>query len=106
MVAVKVLWEGSNNSNQLTDFLEKYTTSVHSYRVIRREVLFYSNLHHDNLTQLCGVRTNPFMLLMELAPLGCLSSILKQYRTANSVLAPPVLKESMCQVSTFNHEPQ
>lgn len=67
--------------------------------MIRKEVLFLSTLHHDNLTQLCGVCTNPFMLLMELAPLGSLGSILKQYRAANSVLTPAVLQATMCQVS-------
>jgi len=50
---------------------------------------------------LCGVCTNPFMLLMELAPLGSLASILKQYREYHSVLTPAVLQASMCQVIDY-----
>ena len=99
MVAVKIINDGSNQANNLTDFLSNYTTSVQSYREIRKEVSFLSSLHHDNLTQLCGVCTNPFMLLMELAPLGSLDSILKDYREVNAVLTPSVLQASMCQVS-------
>jgi len=95
---VKIITDQSKRIKQLTDFLSSYTASVENYRVIRKEVLFLSTLHHDNLTQLCGVCTNPFMLLMELAPLGSLASILKQYRAVNSVLAPAVLQVSMCQV--------
>jgi len=95
---VKIITEESKFTRQLKDFLSSYTASVENYRVIRKEVLFLSTLHHDNLTQLCGVCTNPFMLLMELAPLGSLASILKQYRAVNSVLAPAVLQASMCQV--------
>ena len=99
MVAVKIIKDEAKCIKRLTDFLSNYTTSVENYRVIRKEVLFLSTLHHDNLTQLCGVCTNPFMLLMELAPLGSLGSILKQYRAANSVLTPAVLQATMCQVS-------
>ena len=83
----------------LADFLNNYTTSVEGYKLIRREVNFLSTLHHENLTQLCGVRTNPFMLLTELAPFGSLSTVLKQYRCANKVLAPAVLQASVYQVN-------
>ena len=84
---------------KLTDFLDGYTTCVKDYRMIRKEVLFLSTLHHHNLTQLCGLRTNPFMILIELAPLGSLGSILKQFRSANQVLTPAVLQASVYQVN-------
>ena len=88
----------SNHARSLTEFLNNYTTSLHSYREIRKEVSFLSTLHHDNLTQLSGISTNPYMLLIELAPLGSLGSILKQYRAASKILSPVLLQESMLQV--------
>ena len=99
MVAVKIISEELQGAQKFTDFLNSYTTSVKGYRMIRKEVLFLSTLHHEHLTQLCGVSTHPFMLLMELAPLGSLSSILKKYRAANQVLPPAILQASMHQVS-------
>ena len=96
---MKIINDGLQDTHKLTDFLSSYTTSVQSYRMIRKEVLFLSTLCHHNLTQLCGVSTHPLMLLMELAPLGSLSSILKQYRNANQVLSPAVLQASTFQVS-------
>ena len=81
--------------------MDSYTTSVHSYREIRKEVSFLSSLHHDNLTQLSGISTNPFMLLIELAPLGSLAGILKQYRAASKLLSPVLLQASMLQVRSY-----
>lgn len=68
---------------------------------IRKEVSFLSALHHENLTKLCGVSTNPYMLLIELAPLGSLGAILKQYRAANTILTPVLLQASMLQVCSY-----
>lgn len=93
--------DGSKKAKSLTDFLNNYTTSLHSYREIRKEVSFLSTLHHDNLTQLSGISTNPFMLLIELAPLGSLGSILKQYQAASKILSPVLLQASMLQVRIY-----
>jgi len=85
----------------MTDYLDNYTVSLKGYQMIRKEVSFLSTLHHENLTQLCGVSTNPYMLLIELAPLGSLRTIIKEYRTADMALATPVLCKSMTQVKCF-----
>lgn len=98
-VAVKIIHIGLTRAKTLADFLSNYTTSVEGYKLIRREANFLSTLHHDNLTKLCGVRTNPFMLLIELAPFGSLSTVLKQYHKAKDVLAPAVLQASVYQVN-------
>jgi len=87
----------------ITDYLENYTVSLQGYQMIRKEVSFLSTLHHDNLTQLCGVSTNPFMLLIELAPLGSLRTIIKEYRTVDMALAPPVLCQAMAQVCRLKY---
>ena len=70
--------------------------------MIRREVNFISTLSHPHLTQLSGVRTHPFMLLIELAPLGSLSTILKQYQRVNEVLTPAALQVSVYQVKLLH----
>ena len=98
LVAVKIISDGLNKAKQLTDFFNNYTTSVEEYRMIRREVSFISTLCHPHLTQLSGLRTNPFMLLIELAPLGSLSTILKHYQSAKELLTPAVLQASVYQV--------
>ena len=98
-MAIKIITDELQCAQKLTDYLDHYITTVQGYRMIRKEVLFLSTLRHQNLTQLCGVSTHPFMLMMELAPLGSLSSILKQYRAANQVLTPEALQASMHQVS-------
>lgn len=69
------------------------------YREIRQEVVFLSALDHPHLTQLSGVRTKPYMcLLLELAPLGSLRLILKEYQQNNLVLEPLTLKTTTLQV--------
>ena len=93
-----MIHDGIQKTKKLAEFMKNYTTSVEGYRVIRKEVNFLSSLRHCHLTPLCGVRTNPFMLLIELAPLGSLSTILKQYQRTNKVLTPAVLQASLYQV--------
>lgn len=97
LVAIKVITD-SPITTTITDYLNDYKISVASYQTIRKEVSFLSSLHHENLTQLCGVCTNPFMLLIELAPLGSLRSVLNDYQTANAALSSPVLCQSIKQV--------
>lgn len=70
--------------------------------MVRKEVAILSKLNHKNLTQLCGIFTNPMMMLIELAPMGSLSSILKEYKAANALVVPSVLRASMYQASSMN----
>ena len=97
LVAIKLITE-SPLTVTITQFLSNYKTSTASYQMIRKEVSFLSSLHHKNLTQLCGVCTNPFMLLIELAPLGSLRSVISDYQTANAAISSPVLCQSIQQV--------
>ena len=70
--------------------------------MVRKEVAILSKLNHKNLTQLCGIFTNPMMMLIELAPMGSLSSILKEYKAANALVVPSVLRAAMYQASSLN----
>ena len=97
LVAIKLITD-SPITVTITQYLSDYKTSTASYQMIRKEVSFLSSLHHKNLTQLCGVCTNPFMLLMELAPLGSLRSIISDYETAYAAISSPVLCQSIKQV--------
>lgn len=69
------------------------------HREIRQEVAFLSALDHPHLTQLCGVRTQPYIcMLLELAPLGSLRVMLKEYLHNNLVLESLTLKATTLQV--------
>ncbi|XP_065896958.1 leucine-rich repeat serine/threonine-protein kinase 1-like isoform X2 [Dysidea avara] len=100
LVAVKVITDSPIETATITDYLDNYAVSLDNYRMIRKEVSFLSTLHHENLTQLCGVSTNPFMLLIELAPLGSLRNIIKEYRAADMALTSPVLCKSVNQIAS------
>ena len=88
---------------ELLDLSKQPKHLLYSYREIRQEVAFLSTLEHANLTQLCGVRTNPYMcLLLELAPKKSLRAMLKEYRDADVVLEPLTLKNTTMQVSAIS----
>ena len=87
---------------QLLEFSKQPKHLLYAYREIRQEVAFLATLNHPNLTELCGVRTHPYMcLLLELAPKKSLRAILKEYRECNIVLEPTTLKASTMQVRTY-----
>ena len=46
------------------------------YRLLRQEVLFLRNLHHPSIISMVGACMKPMALIMELAPLGSLSTLL------------------------------
>ena len=88
---------------ELLDYSKQPKHLLYAYREIRQEVAFLSTLEHANLTQLCGVRTNPYMcLLLELAPKKSLRAMLKEYRDADVVLEPLTLKNTTMQVSAVS----
>lgn len=60
-VAAKVFHPGSENN---------------PYRLLRQEVLFLRNLHHPSIISMVGACMKPMALIMELAPLGSLSTLL------------------------------
>lgn len=73
---------------------------AYAYREIRKEVHVLSNLESPFVTELLGVKINPYTcILLELAPKGSLNSILKEYAGHDSVLQPITLKCLAHQVS-------
>ena len=75
---------------------------LHAYREIRQEVSFLATLNNPFLTELCGVRTTPYMcLLLELAPKKSLRSMLKEYKECGCTLEPLTLKNTALQVNTM-----
>ena len=70
-----------------------------AYKQIRQEVAFLSNLKHDHVTRLYGVRSSPHLcLLLELAPRRSLRVMLTRYRNCAAVLEPLTLKKAALQV--------
>ena len=105
-VAVKVFLqklEGPMGHSTIAELLNvslEPRNLLHAYREIRQEVAILANLNHPNLTELCGVRTDPHMCLMlELAPKKSLRAMLKAYKECNVVMEPLTLKTSAVQVS-------
>ena len=70
--------------------------------MVRKEVAILTKLNHRNLTQLCGIFINPIMMLTELAPMGSLSKVLKEYKAANALVVPSVLRASIYQVCNLS----
>lgn len=98
LVAVKIINAGVIPNNDVEQFIRKHTVTLKSYQMVRKEVAILAKLNHRNLTQLRGIFINPIMMLIELAPMGSLSSVLKEYKAANTLVVPSVLRASMYQV--------
>ena len=95
----------------IKQYMEKMSTSelleisrepqhlLFAYQQIRQEVAFLSNLKHDHVTRLYGVRSSPHLcLLLELAPRRSLRVMLTRYRDCAAVLEPLTLKKTALQV--------
>lgn len=98
LVAVKVMHNGMISNCDIENFIKSHTITLTSYQMVRKEVAILTKLNHENLTQLCGIFTNPIMMLIELAPMGSLSNVLKEYKAANTLVVPSVLRASIHQV--------
>ena len=105
-VAVKIFMENVEQlleTKSIRDILKESREPSHllyAYHQIRQEVSFLSNLNHPNLTELCGVKTQPMCLLLELAPKKSLRAVLKEYREKGWALEPLSLKVTAKQVCT------
>jgi len=97
-VAVKIICDGVIPTEQIDYYVKNQVLTLSSYLQVRKEVAISTKLNHRNLTQLCGMFTNPLMMLMELAPMGSLSTVLKEYRAADALVVPSVLSNSINQV--------
>lgn len=103
-MAVKIFLQEMDNleSHSISELLQlsKHPKHLlHAYREIRQEVSFLATLNNPFLTELCGVRTNPYMcLLLELAPKKSLRSLLKEYKECGLMLEPLTLKNTALQV--------
>lgn len=99
---MKVIYDKVIPNVDVEQFVKSRTMTLKSYQMVRKEVAILAKLNHQNLTQLCGIFINPIMMLIELAPMGSLSSVLKEYKAANTLVVPSVLRASMYQVCNMN----
>lgn len=108
-VAVKIFTPRDVNMNSISisELLELSMdprNMLYAYRDIRQEVSFLSNLDHQHLTKLYGVRTSPYMcLVLELAPKKNLRAILMEYKECGVALEPLTLKNTTLQVCMGIH---
>ena len=103
-VAVKIFLQEMDNleNHSISELLLLSKRGKHllsAYKEIRQEVSFLATLNNPFLTELCGVRTTPYMcLLLELAPKKSLRSMLKEYKECGLTLEPLTLKNTALQV--------
>lgn len=57
------------------------------------------NLKHPNIVPLIGVCTKPLALILDLAPMGALDQILRNYRRSGSKLDPHILQQIVFQTA-------
>ena len=112
LVAIKVLLPEADSKLQHSSLEQVLQTASsdklipQSYHDVRQEVSILSSLHHDNLTELKGVRIAPIIqgttpmifLMLELAYKNSLRDVLKKYKAAKVLLEPETLKTTICQV--------
>jgi len=57
------------------------------------------NLKHPNIVPLIGVCTKPLALILDLAPMGALDQILRNYRRSGSKFDPHILQQIVFQTA-------
>ncbi|GFS86526.1 hypothetical protein NPIL_84741 [Nephila pilipes] len=70
-----------------------------AYCTARQELNILLSLRHQNIVPLVGVCTRPLALVLQLAPIGALDSILKDYRRSGAKLDVYVLQRIVFQIA-------
>lgn len=70
-----------------------------AYCTARQELNILLSLRHQNIVPLVGVCTRPLALVLQLAPMGALDSILKNYRRSGAKLDVYVIQRIIFQVT-------
>ena len=73
-------------------------STCEAYLNARKELSILLTLKHPNIVPLVGVCLKPLCLLLELAPLGALNEIIKEYRRAGARLSFVTLQKIINQV--------
>ncbi|XP_071041167.1 leucine-rich repeat serine/threonine-protein kinase 1 isoform X3 [Parasteatoda tepidariorum] len=70
-----------------------------AYCTARQELNILLALRHQNIVHLVGVCTKPLALVLQLAPMGALDSILKNYRRSGAKLDVYVMQKIIFQIA-------
>lgn len=70
-----------------------------SYCSARQELNIMLNLKHPNIVPLIGVCTKPLALILDLAPMGALDQVLRNYRRSGSKFDPHILQQIVFQTA-------
>ena len=73
--------------------------SCKAYTTARQELNILLTLRHSNIVPLIGICTKPLALILQLAPLGALDLIIKEYRRSGAQINPHVIQKILLQVS-------
>ena len=73
--------------------------SCKAYCDARREISILLSLRHPHIVPLIGVCTKPLALILQLAPLGALDAIVKEYRRSGAQIDALVVQKILLQVS-------
>lgn len=70
-----------------------------AYCIARQEISILLSLRHSNIVPLIGVCTHPLALILQLAPLGALDLMIKEYRRSGARMNPHVVQKVIHQVA-------
>ena len=70
-----------------------------AYCTARQELTILLSLRHPHIVPLIGVCTKPLALILQLAPLGALDAIIREYRRSGAKIDPLVVQRVLLQVS-------
>lgn len=73
--------------------------SCKAYCDARREISILLSLRHPHIVPLIGVCTKPLALILQLAPLGALDVLVKEYRRSGAQMDALVIQKILLQVS-------
>lgn len=78
---------------------EPFQSACKSYCTARHEINILQTIRHPNIVLFIGLCLKPLALVLELAPLGCLTDIFKTYKRAGMKIDQYSVQKTVLQVS-------
>ncbi|XP_070186120.1 leucine-rich repeat serine/threonine-protein kinase 1-like isoform X2 [Littorina saxatilis] len=100
-VALKILFEADRGRKTTSQqgFQMRLETACSAYLTARQEVSILERLSHHHIVPFLGLALQPLSLVLELAPHGALSDVLKKLNAANTHLPLFVVRQVILQVA-------
>lgn len=78
---------------------EPFQSACKSYCIARHEVNILQSLHHPNIVMFIGLCIKPLAIVLELAPLGCLTDVFKNYQRAGMRIDQYSVQKTILQIA-------